>query len=132
MQPKLLLLLAAGGVALIVTRIRRVDKAHPKTPTIVAQQHNNDDPHQQDADTSEPSTSGTSPVILTSATTSAITCIVVLTVREHAALPAPHAWRSLVSLLQQHIASADNAAVAVLLIVSLTLMIALGAQVALA
>lgn len=131
MQAKLVLLIAVGGVTFIVTRIRRGDTESNKKRSDASSLHNNHPAQQQDAEEhlSEPSTSGSTPVILTSATTSAITTLMVMTVRDHAALPTPQALQRLVSLLQQQLRTVDNAAVAVLLIMSLTLMLVLGTQV---
>ena len=129
------MLIAVGGVVLVVTRIRRGGAPHKDNNKRVGvpDAHNNGhaDVQQQDADpnTSEPSTSGTSPIILTSASTSAITCLVVMTAREHASLPTPQALRHLLSLLKQQLGNADNAAVAVLLTVSLIMLLVVGAQV---
>lgn len=52
-----------------------------------------------------------------------------MTVRDHAALPTPQAWQRLLSQLQQQLRTVDNAAVAMLLMLSLALMLALGTQV---
>ncbi len=136
MHPKLALLVVVGGATFVISRTRIRNRNNGvKQKLSNAQSSSHAIPQQQQdvvpADT-EPSTSGNSSIIIkTSATTSVITCLLVLTAREHHAL-ITHQLRALLpnlpALSHAKLCKLDNLLIGCLLLVATTMLAVMVAQ----